>query len=226
MIRMAAQTPEHERPAGDRAAAMRRGPAVDGCACGGAVTVAGVLLAAGAGRRMGGPKALLQHADGVTWVARAAQVLRDGGCDPVLVVVGAQAAAARTAVTTAGVDGISVVHAQQWAEGMGASLRAGLEALEQSAAEAVVVALVDMPGVTAEVVRRLVARAVAGPEVLARASYAGTPGHPVLIGRGHWLGVRAVATGDAGARAYLQGRPVTLVECSDLASGDDRDTPV
>jgi hypothetical protein len=34
-----------------------------------------------------------------------------------------------------------------------------------------------------------------------------------------------VATGDAGARAYLQGRPVTVVECSDLASGDDHDTP-
>ncbi len=189
------------------------------------MTVAGVLLAAGAGRRMGGPKALLQHADGVTWVARAAQVLRDGGCDPVLVVVGARADEARTAATAAGVDSASVVHAQDWAEGMGASLRAGLDALEPSAAEAVVVALVDMPGVTADVVRRLSALAAAGPQVLARASYAGAPGHPVLIGRGHWPGVRAVATGDAGARAYLSGKEVALVECSDLGSGDDRDTP-
>ena len=49
------------------------------------------------------------------------------------------------------------------------------------------------------------------------------PGHPVLLGRDHWAGVAATATGDAGARDYLRGRDVTLVECGDLATGRDVD---
>jgi nicotine blue oxidoreductase len=197
------------------------------------MTVAGLLLAAGAGRRMGGPKALLRHPDGVTWVARAVRVLREGGCDPVLVVVGAQADAVEADVMADGVDGVSVVRAAGWAEGMGASLRAGVEAVEQGQGEAVVIALVDTPGVTADVVRRLCAatraRARAEPaadgDVLARACYHGVPGHPVLIGRAHWPGVRAAALGDSGARAYLAARRVILIECADVGSGEDLDTP-
>jgi CTP:molybdopterin cytidylyltransferase MocA len=62
--------------------------------------------------------------------------------------------------------------------------------------------------------------------VLARAAYAGRPGHPVLLGRAHWAGVAAAAVGDAGARGYLAGRAdVRLVECGDLATPDDVDTP-
>jgi CTP:molybdopterin cytidylyltransferase MocA len=197
------------------------------------MTVPGLLLAAGAGRRMGGPKALLRHPDGVTWVARAARVLREGGCDPLLVVVGARADAVEADVMASGVDRISVVRAVGWAEGMGASLRAGLEAVAQGPGAAVVISLVDTQGVTADVVRRLCAatRAQAQAEpaadggVLARASYHGVPGHPVLIGRGHWPGVRAVALGDSGARAYLAAHRVTLIECADVGSGVDLDTP-
>ncbi|HVN11885.1 MAG TPA: NTP transferase domain-containing protein, partial [Kineosporiaceae bacterium] len=109
----------------------------------------------------------------------------------------------------------------------GASLRAGLVALADRAPvpDAVVVALVDTPGVTTEVVRRVAAAAAAGPSVLARAAFDGVPGHPVLLGREHWAGVRAAARGDAGARDYLRDRPVTLVECADVGSGLDVDTP-
>jgi nicotine blue oxidoreductase len=188
--------------------------------------VAGVLLAAGAGRRMGRPKGLLVGADGTPWVARAVGVLRDGGCDPVVVVVGA-AAAEVAALVPAGVE---VLHAAGWVEGMGASLRAGLAAADPSPPdrgvripEAAVVALVDMPGVTAEVVRRLVGRG--SPSALARACYDGVPGHPVLLGREHWAGVRAAARGDEGAREYLRARQVELVECADAGSGEDLDVP-
>ena len=84
--------------------------------------------------------------------------------------------------------------------------------------------LVDLPGVTAAAVARLVA--VGGHDVLARAAYGGRPGHPVLLGRAHWAGGAAVAVGDAGARGYLAGRAdVVLVECGDLADADDVDTP-
>jgi nicotine blue oxidoreductase len=173
---------------------------------------------------MGGPKALLRDAGGTAWVTRAARVLSTGGCAPVLVVAGAAA----EQVVPLLPDGVRSVVAADWAEGMGASLRAGLAALDRlpaaAGARAVLVGLVDTPGVDAAVVTRLLG--VAGPDVLARAAYHGHPGHPVLLGRRHWAGVAATAAGDAGARGYLAGRDdVRLVECGDLGSGDDLDVP-
>jgi nicotine blue oxidoreductase len=81
--------------------------------------------------------------------------------------------------------------------------------------------------VGAAAIERLAAAAVeAGPDVLARAAYHGVPGHPVLLGRAHWAGVRAAARGDAGARGYLAGHPaLRLVECGDVADPGDVDTP-
>jgi CTP:molybdopterin cytidylyltransferase MocA len=180
------------------------------------VTVAGLLLAAGAGTRMGMPKALMRDADGTSWLRRAVAALVDAGLEPVTVVLGAGAAEARPLVP----DGVAVVVAEDWAEGMSASLRSGLAALGR--ADAVVVGLVDLPDVTAAVVRRVAADADRG--TLRRAAYDGRPGHPVVIGREHWAGVAAAATGDRGARPYLAAREVGLVECGDLASGHDQAT--
>ncbi len=184
----------------------------------GSVTVHGLLLAAGAGTRMGRPKALVRDPDGTSWLVRSVAALVDGGCEAVTVVLGA-------AVDDAGPllpDGVAVVVAEDWDEGMAASLRAGLAALP-AGPDAALVSLVDLPDVDARVVRRVVA--AAGPGELARAAYDGVPGHPVLLGRDHWAGVAATATGDAGARDYLRGRDVTLVECGDLATGRDVDRP-
>lgn len=176
--------------------------------------VTGLLLAAGAGRRMGRPKALVDD-----WLPRSASTLRDGGCTGVTVVLGAAAEQARALVP----EEARVVVAEDWADGMGASLRAGLAALADGDADAAVVLLVDLPDVTAEVVRRVVA-AVTRPDHLARAAYDGVPGHPVLLGRSHWSAVAAGAEGDRGAREYLAGRDdVRLVECGDLATGRDVD---
>ncbi len=183
---------------------------------------AGLLLAAGAGRRMGTPKALVTDERG-PWLTRAVALLRDGGCDTVTVVLGASADQARRLLDR-GADPVSVVVADDWAQGMGASLGAGLAALEGADAQAALVTLVDLPDLVPAVVRRVRA-AGDGPGVLARAAYDGVPGHPVLIGREHWTGVRASAVGDQGARDYLAARPVLLVECGDLASGHDVDTP-
>ena len=189
----------------------------------------GVLLAAGAGRRMGGPKALLRDASGVPFVDRAVGRLLDGGCEGVTVVIGASADEVRALLDEAGWsldDAVSVVVADEWAEGMGASLRAGLTALATAPVEvtAALVSLVDLPDVGDDVVRRVLG-AGAGRDVLARASYDGVAGHPVLIGRGHWPGVVAAATGDRGARDYLRGRDVRILECGDLATGRDVDRP-
>ena len=182
--------------------------------------VRGLLLAAGAGRRMGSPKALLRDSSGTPFVTRALEALRDGGCDGVTVVVGAAADDVRALLA-----GEDVVVAEDWAEGMGASLRAGLDTASLDGADAALVSLVDLPDVGAEVVGRLLAHGPVGPATLARAAYDGSPGHPVLLGREHWAGVSGSASGDRGARDYLRRHPPLMVECGDLATGRDVDTP-
>lgn len=177
--------------------------------------VAGVLLAAGAGRRFGRPKALVELA-GERLVDRGARLLREAGCAPVVVVLGA--------APDLEVPGATTVVAPDWHEGMGASLRAGLAALEGTDADACVVALVDQPGVGAESVRRLMA---AGPVDAAVATYGGEPRNPVMLARRTWPEVAAAATGDTGARAWLRAHParVTAVPCDGTGSPHDVDTP-
>ncbi len=184
----------------------------------------GLLLAAGGGRRMGRPKALLRDPDGVPFLVRAVGLLREGGCDQVTVVLGAAADEARLLLD--GSEPVDVVVAEDWDEGMGASLRAGLGALAGSDAEAALVTLVDLPDLSAAVLRRVVtAGEPTGARALVRATYDGRPGHPVLVGREHWAGVVTTAHGDRGARDYLAAHGATACECGDLATGRDVDRP-
>ncbi len=182
--------------------------------------VVGLVLAAGEGRRFGRPKATVRDSDGQTWLARSVVTLREGGVDEVYAVVGASAAGVRLEAPPR----THVVEADGWREGMGASLRAGLGAVlvEQSQADAVIVMLVDTPGVGAAVVRRML-QGVA-PQVLRRAAYDGAPGHPVVIGREHWQGVVDSARDDEGARVYLRLHAHDQVECGHLGTGSDIDT--
>jgi molybdopterin-guanine dinucleotide biosynthesis protein A len=106
--------------------------------------VAGLLLAAGGGRRYGQPKALVVR-DGRLAVERALDVLRDGGCDPLAVVLGAAAGEVRARADLAQA---TAVDNPDWATGMGSSLRVGLAALDAVDAVAALVMLVDTPGVT------------------------------------------------------------------------------
>lgn len=181
----------------------------------------GLLLAAGQGRRAGGPKALRADATGRPWIVRAVQTLRAGGCARVSVVIGAAADEVRALLAD---EDVHVLTATDWARGMGASLRAGLAALDSTDAQIACVHLVDLPDVGSDVVARLLTTA-AGVGTLARATYASGPGHPVLLGRSHWPAVRAAAHDDTGARSYLATSPVRLVDCSDLAGGRDVDGP-
>ncbi|MET7700224.1 nucleotidyltransferase family protein [Streptomyces sp. NPDC005485] len=184
--------------------------------------VAGVLLAAGGGRRLGGrPKALLDHR-GRPLVEHAALVMREGGCSRIHVVLGARAEAVRE---RAELPGCVLVDNPGWEEGMGSSLRAGLASLAGTGARAALVSLVDQPGIGAEALARVLA-AYESPASLVAAAYDGERGHPVLFGADHWAGIAATATGDRGARAYLKAHAdtVRLIECGDVAQPYDIDT--
>ncbi|MEP6760530.1 MAG: nucleotidyltransferase family protein [Sporichthyaceae bacterium] len=177
--------------------------------------VAGLVLAAGEGRRFGAPKALVEL-DGERLVDRAVRVLREGGCDPVYVVSGA---------VNVDVPGATAVVNGQWQTGMASSLRAGLEALPD-AADAVVISLVDQPGIGADVVGRLVRRLDEGHQLVV-ATYDGNPRNPVGVARPLWPAVCAAAVDDEGARAFIRGHPdlVDAVECADIGDPTDIDTP-
>lgn len=180
--------------------------------------VAGILLAAGGGRRMGRPKALVATADGTPWVVSAVRALRGGGCDPVLVAVGAEAAQVRALLSG---EPVRPVEVPDWSAGMAASFRAALGAAFSTGAHAALVHLVDLPDVDRRVIARL--RAHGSSSVLARADFGRGPAHPVLIGRDHWAGAIASAEGDQGARAYFAAHDHRLIDCSDLATGEDVD---
>ncbi len=200
--------------------------------------VAGLVLAAGAGRRYGMPKALVSYEGGLL-VERAYRLVADV-CEVVIVVLGAAADEVRS---RADLGDAQVVINRDWDTGMGSSLRTGLAALGSRAGEsrhdrhsargpdlvgagsvdAVLVHLVDLPGMTVAALRRIAGHAAA--DVLAVASYSGVRGHPVLLGRTHWAGVAEAATGDQGARAYLAAHEVIEVECADVADPADLDYP-
>ncbi|MFG2110823.1 nucleotidyltransferase family protein [Micromonospora chersina] len=182
--------------------------------------VAGLVLAAGGGRRFGMPKALVRH-DGQQLVDRSIAVLRAARCDPVVVVLGAAADDVRA---RADLDGVTAVDNPDWTTGMGSSLRTGLAALAGTGAAATVVILVDMPGVTAAAVRR-VATGAGRAELVMAGYHNGRSGHPVLLGRDHWAGVAALAVGDVGARPYLRAHAgvVRVVPCADVADDEDLD---
>jgi CTP:molybdopterin cytidylyltransferase MocA len=168
---------------------------------------AGLVLAAGEGRRFGGPKQLAR-VSGRPLVEHALAAVRD--LDRVVVVLGARAEEIRAG---AGLAGAEVVVCPDWAEGMGASLRHGLAAVGD--ADEVVIVLADQPFITPAVV----ARVRAAPGDAARATYDGALGHPVVLRRP--LMERA---GELRVDAGFRGVAMTEVECADLADPTDIDT--
>lgn len=190
--------------------------------------VVGLVLAAGAGTRMGRPKALVRTAGGRPWVALAVEALLDGGCDAVVVVLGASAEEARGLVPVR--PSVRVVVASAWADGLAASLAAGLHAVRaDDDVDAVLVSLVDLPGLPVAAVRRVLGRPGTRRSVLRRAVHDGRPGHPVLVGRAHWDALAAALDtahdGDRGAGTYLRSSGAEPVECADLWDGVDHDRP-
>jgi molybdenum cofactor cytidylyltransferase len=187
--------------------------------------VAAILLAAGAGRRMRGADKLLEPvADGRPILRAAAEAALASQADLTVAVLPPGAEARRAALAGTGVE---IVEAADWAEGMAASLRAGLRAVADRA-EAVVVLLADMPEVGPGAIDRLIAAfdPAEGREICRAVSAAGEPGHPVLFGR-RFFETLAGLTGDRGAREVLREAAdfVTDVPTPGRGAVVDLDTP-
>ncbi len=180
--------------------------------------VAGLVLAAGAGRRFGGPKQLAQL-DGRPLLEHAlAAMAATPGLVRVAVTLGAHADAILAAVDLCGATPVRV---PDWEEGQAASLRAGVAALAP-VADAIVVTLGDQPRIAPATIARIVAEA-SRPAPAARATFAGTPGHPVLLKRELFPAIAALR-GDSGARDVLEAAGATRIECGETVVLDI-DTP-
>jgi molybdenum cofactor cytidylyltransferase len=183
--------------------------------------IGGLVLAAGAGRRFGGPKQLADL-DGAPLLQHAVDaILAVPAIEPVRVVLGAAGDRIRAAVDFGAAEPLVC---DDWAEGMAASLRCGVRALGDC--DWVVVTLGDQPLVTPQVIAAVIDRAAGAPPGVAavRATYGGEPGHPVALGRPIIASI-AELRGDVGARELLVRAATRTVEVGRLCRPDDVDTP-
>ncbi len=175
--------------------------------------IGGVVLAAGGGRRFGGPKQLAELG-GRPLIEHALEAMRAAPVDRRFVVLGAEAERIEAEADT---NGFELVACPGWSEGMAASLRGAVAAARDC--EVIVITLADQPLIPAEAISRVIA--AGGPAV--RATYGGRPGHPVLLSAAHFdavLGLR----GDSGARDLLHATGATELELGALCSDADVDT--
>jgi CTP:molybdopterin cytidylyltransferase MocA len=179
--------------------------------------IGGLVLAAGAGERFGGPKQLAELA-GRPLLEHVLIAMAAAPLDRLAVVLGAHA---DEVVAGVPLHGAAAEVCEDWREGMGASLRTGVAAL--AACDAIVIALGDQPLLSPEAVARVVDGRGDGA-LAVRATYDGVPGHPVLVEKA-LFGVLAEVKGDVGARTVLDDAPLRSVACDGLGRPDDVDTP-
>ena len=211
--------------------------------------VAGLVLAAGGGSRLGRPKAEVV-VGGRRLVDLAIGSCARAGMNPVVVVLGAVWLTPMPLADSLDADSLDadsldadipdapdadapdapeiwLVENGDWATGMASSLKAGLAALElDPGIDAVVVTLVDTISVGEQHLRRVGSALKAGATAVV-ATYHGSPRTPVGLAREVWADVAGIVTGDEGARGWLRAHSdlVTNVECADLGSWTDIDTP-
>jgi CTP:molybdopterin cytidylyltransferase MocA len=183
--------------------------------------IGGIVLAAGGASRFGSPKQLAEL-DGRPLLQHAVDaMLAVPAIDPVVVVLGAEAQRVREAVDFGAAQ---VVVCDDWAEGMAASLRCGVEAVGDC--DWVILTLGDQPRVTPQVIAAVMDHAIGAPAgtTAVRTTYDGAPGHPVALGRAILPHVAALS-GDVGARELLGHATVRTFEAARLCDPTDVDTP-
>ncbi|HEX3659860.1 MAG TPA: nucleotidyltransferase family protein [Acidobacteriaceae bacterium] len=165
---------------------------------------AAVILAAGASTRLGQAKQLI-HASGESLLRRTAHLALEAGCAPVVVVLGFEAERMATELTGLGVE--AVVN-PEWREGMGASLRCGVEAASRSERtrakpDNFLLLVCDQPRLTTEHLRELLARHATGQMAITASQYAGRAGVPAVLAAALVPELLACA-GDQGARDVIR----------------------
>jgi len=185
--------------------------------------VAAVILAAGASRRLGRPKQLVEY-EGETLLGRAMRLAQEAGFHPVVVVVGAEREAIRAAVAP---GGAVFVENEAWQEGIASSMRAGLRAIREQEPQAAGVLMMpcDQPRLSADHLRMLLSgfRAEGGSCIVASV-YAGTRGVPALFPAAMFQQLNLLA-GDVGARKVLVNPPVPVLEVAFPGGEVDIDSP-
>jgi molybdenum cofactor cytidylyltransferase len=195
--------------------------------------VGAIILAAGGSSRFGRPKQLLQFR-GETLIHRAVRAATEAGCDPVIVVVGAISDTIRSEVAiresriafpSALGDGAraAVVENEEWQNGVGTSIRRGLEQLPTSV-EAVVLIAFDQPFVDASVVAELIAAQEKTRKPMVASSYANTLGVPALFDRSCFADLLALPA-DSGAKTLMTTRPNDVAAVAFERGAIDIDTP-
>ena len=173
------------------------------------MTPAALILAAGASTRLGEPKQLIVF-QSETLLDRTIRIAREAGCSPILVVLGANADRIRQQCS---LNDVTILHNDQWPQGMASSIRLGMQCLADQAAA--IVLTCDMPAITPHHLR-----ALAADGALTASRYADRNGVPAFFPQASFTDLLAV-TGDQGARAILAKAPAL-----DLPGGElDLDTP-
>lgn len=181
-----------------------------------------VVLAGGAATRFGAPKQLAPLAAGEPMLQRVLAEGRSSPCDPIVVVLGANAAQIATQLD---LSGVRVVHNSEWREGIASSIRSGVRAVTSDRAlSAVVVTLADLPSITADDYVRLIDAHRRQPTMLVAARHHGGLGVPALFPPDTWDELLRLR-GDTGARHLLAHHHERVVPVCLPGAREDVDTP-
>lgn len=182
------------------------------------VKIGAVVLAAGSSSRLGEPKQLLEY-EGQALVRRAAAAALDGGCRPVVVVVGAERE--KVAAALHGLE-VEILRNESWERGMGTSIRAGVDRLREC--DALIILACDQPRVSARLLREMISVREQTEKPMVASAYAGTIGVPALFTRECFE--RLLSLGDeSGAKALLHARPGDVASVAFPEGALDVDTP-
>lgn len=194
------------------------------------MSIAALILAAGASRRLGQPKQLVLHY-GETLLARTMRLTTLSAAQPVVVILGAFADQIRSIVDFGNAN---IVENLLWEQGIASSIQAGLKFIEESESAAtptdgVLILTCDQPQLTEEHIVKLqndflTQSGAQRNSIIVASAYAGVVGTPAIFPRSHFANLHAL-TGDQGARSILRNSTCRIISIEFLGGELDIDSP-